>query len=135
MEGSMKDLAKYRLERAEEMLRASQINLRLGEFRTSMNRSYYAVFHAMRAANSLYSFDSTKHSGVISFFRRTFLKDGLIDKSLSKIITKTSFYRESSDYQDFFLASRADAETQLENAKRFVTVVSEFLAEYLDSGQ
>ena len=78
MEGSMRDLAKYRLERAEEMLRASQINLRLGEFRTSMNRSYYAVFHAMRAANSLYSFDSTKHSGVISFFRRTFLKDGLI---------------------------------------------------------
>ena len=68
MEGSLRELALYRMERAEEMLSAAEENLRLGQLRTSLNRSYYGVFHGMRAANILKGFDSSKHSGVIVFF-------------------------------------------------------------------
>ncbi|MCD7980748.1 MAG: HEPN domain-containing protein [Clostridiales bacterium] len=50
------------------MLLASEENLKAGQYRTSMNRSYYAVFHAMRAVNVLDGFDSSKHSGVIAHF-------------------------------------------------------------------
>lgn len=53
MEGSVKELASYRLERAKEMLTASEDNLNVRQYRTSLNRSYDAIFHAMRAANSL----------------------------------------------------------------------------------
>lgn len=67
MEGSLKELAGYRIKRAEEMLEASKENLKIGQFKTSLNRSYYAIFHAMRAANILKGFDSSKHSGVIAF--------------------------------------------------------------------
>lgn len=70
MEGSIKELAGYRLERAREMLSASESNLEIGQFKTSLNRSYYAVFHAMRSANALKGFDSSKHSGVIAFYER-----------------------------------------------------------------
>lgn len=45
----MKELIRYRLERANEMLTAAEDNLKLKQYRTSLNRSYYAVFHAMRA--------------------------------------------------------------------------------------
>ena len=51
MEGSLKELAKYRMERAKEMLVASEENLNIEQYRTSLNRSYYAIFHAMRAVN------------------------------------------------------------------------------------
>jgi len=61
LEGSMRELAAYRLERAREMLQASKENLEIGQFRTSLNRSYYAIFHAMRAVNSLESFDCTEN--------------------------------------------------------------------------
>lgn len=40
MEGSLKELAGYRLERAREMLLASENNLKIGEYRTSLNRTY-----------------------------------------------------------------------------------------------
>lgn len=53
MENSVKELSKYRFERAKEMLDASKENLEIGQYRTSLNRSYYAVFHAMRAVNVL----------------------------------------------------------------------------------
>ena len=54
----------YRMERAFEMLIAAEDNLKIGQYKTSLNRSYYAIFHAMRAANIIKGFDSSKHSGV-----------------------------------------------------------------------
>ena len=53
MEGSLKELAQYRMERAKEMLVASEENLNIEQYRTSLNRSYYAIFHAMRAVNMI----------------------------------------------------------------------------------
>lgn len=56
MEGGVKELAVYRMERAREMLEAAESNLDSEQIRTSLNRSYYAVFHAMRAVNCLEGF-------------------------------------------------------------------------------
>ena len=127
MEGSLKELAGYRMERANEMLEAAKKNLEIGQYKTSLNRSYYAIFHAMRAANILKGFDSSKHSGVIAYFNRDYLKSGILEKNLSVIIKNSAFLREKSDYDDFFIASRKDAEKQLEDANAFVMVIEQFL--------
>lgn len=127
MEGSLKELAGYRMERANEMLEAAKKNLEINQYKTSLNRSYYAIFHAMRAANILKGFDSSKHSGVIAYFNREYLKSGILEKSLSVIIKNSAFLREKSDYDDFFIASRKDAEKQLEDANAFVMVIEQFL--------
>ena len=34
----------YRMERAFEMLIAAEDNLKIGQYKTSLNRSYYAIF-------------------------------------------------------------------------------------------
>lgn len=68
MENGVKVLSEYRFERAKEMLDAATQNLNINQYRTSLNRSYYAVFHAMRAVNILNGYDSSKHSGVIAYF-------------------------------------------------------------------
>lgn len=127
MEGSIKELALYRLERAEEMICAAEGNLNMSQFRTSLNRSYYAVFHAMRAANVLEGYDSSKHSGVIAFFTATYLKTQKIDKNMSKIIKESSYLREKSDYDDFYIASKDDAKKQVQNAEIFVHTVRAFI--------
>jgi len=129
VEGSLKELAKYRMERANEMLVASEENLNIEQYRTSLNRSYYAVFHAMRAVNILEGYDSSKHSGVISYFTQTFLKTERLDRELSKIIKEASYLREKSDYDDFYIASKDEALKQLENAKIFLQMISEFIKE------
>ncbi len=128
MEGSLKELAGYRLKRAIEMLLASENNLKIGEYRTSLNRSYYAVFHAMRSANALKGFDSSKHSGVIAFFTKEYLKTEILDRSLSLIIKDSSLCREKSDYDDFYIASHTEAEEQFKNAKYFVQKVEEYVS-------
>ena len=93
------------------MLEAAKENLKIGQYKTALNRSYYAVFHAMRAANILRGFDSSKHSGVIAFFTKEFLKTEYMDRKLSFIIKSSSLLREKSDYDDFLL----QAEQRLRN--------------------
>ena len=127
MEGSLVELAGYRMERAKEMLDASKGNLEIGQYKTSLNRSYYAIFHAMRAANILKGFDSSKHSGVIAFFNKEYLKENVMDRSLSVIIKNSAFLREKSDYDDFYIASKKEAEKQLEDAEVFLAAVEKYL--------
>ena len=127
MEGSLKELAKDRMERAKEMLEAAEGNLNIRQYKTSINRSYYAVFHAMRALNILKGFDSSKHSGVIAFFNREYLKTEILDKALSVIIKNSSFLREKSDYDDFFIASKKEAETQVSEARIFLEAAETYL--------
>ena len=119
MESSLKELAGYRMERAKEMLSAAEDNLKISQYKTSLNRSYYAIFHAMRAMNILKGFDSSKHSGGIAYFNKEYIKEGIMDKELSVIIKSSSFLREKSDYDDFFIVGRTETENQLASAKVF----------------
>lgn len=129
MESSLKELAGYRMERAKEMLSAAGDNLKIGQYKTSLNRSYYAIFHAMRAMNILKGFDSSKHSGVIAYFNKEYIKEGIMDKELSVIIKSSSFLREKSDYDDFFIVGRTETENQLASAKVFLEAVEKYLTE------
>ena len=127
MENGVKVLSEYRFERAKEMLDAATQNLNINQYRTSLNRSYYAVFHAMRAVNILNGYDSSKHSGVIAHFNKNFLKENKLDRNLYKIIKDSSYLREKSDYDDFFVIGRQETERQLKNAEIFVKAVEDYL--------
>lgn len=125
--GSVETLAKYRFQRALEDFAAAKKMLLVGMYKPSLNRSYYSIFHAMRAITALEGFDSSKHSGVIAYFNLNFVKTGIFQKETSKIIKNASIMREQSDYSDFFIASKQDAEEQIERAKEFIEVVEKYL--------
>lgn len=127
MEGSVKELSAYRYEKALEDITASELMLKEALYKVSINRSYYAIFHAMRAITALSGYDSSKHSGIIAYFNQNIVKTGDFDIEASKIIKKASFLREKSDYQDFYIASKQEAEEQLKDAKIFLAKVNEYL--------
>lgn len=62
--------SKYRLEKAKEDLATSIIDFESGHFSASIDRSYFCIFHAMRAILALDGFDSKKNSNVIAYFVR-----------------------------------------------------------------
>ena len=49
MEGSVIDLSRYRLARAKEDLATAKKNYADGSYRASVNRSYYAIIHAVES--------------------------------------------------------------------------------------
>ena len=128
MQPNQKDLSLYRLERAKEDLETAKINLDNNKFKAAINRSYYAIFHSMRAVNVLDEFDASKHSSVIAHFNRYHVYSGDFKKDTYKIIDSAYRIREKCDYSDFFIASKGDAEEQLLKAEQFYNEVKEFLA-------
>lgn len=127
MEGSVKDLSNYRLEKSKEDLETAADNLENKRYRASINRSYYAVFHALRSVTALDHFDSGKHSGIIAYFNQHYVKTGVFDREISKMIDSCYRLREKADYDDFYLAAKEDAAQQLEKAKRVVCAVENYL--------
>ena len=101
MEGSVTDLSKYRLARAREDYETARKNYEDGSLRASVNRSYYAIFHALRSITALDQFDSGKHSGIIAYINVHYVKTGIFDKAFSKMVDSAFRLREKADYDDF----------------------------------
>ena len=123
----MNEYTKYRLELAAERVTVSKELLDGEHFRDSINRSYYAIFTAARALLSERGVDFKKHSAVIGYFRREYIKTGLFDVKFSDYIGKAFDSRNDCDYEDFVFASRAEAELQYQHAVEFVAAVKTYL--------
>ena len=129
------DLASHRLQQARECLQTAEVVIAAGLFKAAANRSYYCIFHAMRAVLALDRFDSKKHSGVISAFRKNYVKTGVFTADISDIIRISFTVRNESDYEDFYVISKEKVTTQLDNAKTFLSAVEEYLAPKLQNPQ
>jgi len=91
------------------------------------NRSYYAIFHATRALLALDKFDTKKHSGVIAYFNQNYIKTGKIEVKYGKILTLAENIRIKSDYDDFYIADKKQAEEQLSHAREFIEKMETYI--------
>ena len=124
---SARDLPFYRLEQAEQCLKTALDVYNLGDLKATANRSYYCIFHCMRAVLATKQLDSRKHSGVISLFRHEFIKSGAFPSSLSRVIDDAFDLRGSSDYDDFYIAPKEAILRQLNDAEQFLTATKDYL--------
>ena len=129
LDQTRKDLSTHRLKRAEELINEAETLFDAKAYKGANNRAYYAVFSAMRAVLALDGEDFKRHSGVIQYFQKNYIKTGIFEKKYSDIITRASMIRNASDYDDFYIASREESEQQIEDAKALLAVVREYLSE------
>lgn len=130
MRHSNKDLCNYRLERSREDLKTAKINYESGMYKASVNRSYYAIFHAIRAVNILDGFDASKHSSVIAHFNQYYVHGQVFPLEAYKIINSAYRIREKCDYSDFFIVSKEEAKEQIDKAEMFISGVEKFVCSH-----
>ena len=124
----IRETSKLQLERSELLLKSVPVLIEAEDAFSAVNRSYYAVFHAIKAIEIFDNFDSKKHSGLISNFRQKYIKTGIFDIEYSEILKSLAQYRQDSDYDIFADISLDEAKEQYENAKKFVDAVKTFLS-------
>lgn len=127
LDENRKDLCKYRIEKAYECLKSAKLLQEWGDYTSSANRSYYSIFHAMRAIMALDGEDRKKHSGVVAYFQENYIKSGVFDKEYSYIVKNAFQVRQESDYEDFCIISKEDVKEQIENAEKFITSVEQYV--------
>lgn len=122
-----RDLSRARFDRACACLRTARFNREIDDCRAAANRSYYAIFHAMRAVLALEEVDMSKHSGVMAEFRKRYLKTEILDRRLSATISQAFEVRNASDYDDFYIIAREDVDLQIKNAEAFLKDICAYL--------
>jgi len=109
-------MSNYRYEQAEQCLSSARTLIGTADFKGAANRSYYAIFHAMRSILALQNCDFGKHTAVISHFRKNFIKTGIFSVEMSDIIENLFTVRNKCDYDDFYIISKEDVVAQLISA-------------------
>lgn len=64
-----------------------------------------------------------------SSVNRSYVKEGIFDKSLSKMLDKAYRLRECADYKDFEIISREKAEEQIQRAEKIMAMIKPYLDE------
>lgn len=114
------NLAKYRIDKAKEILIEAEDAFKQNHFGMSVTRSYYTMFTSARALLALKEMDSSKHSGVISLFNKHLVKTDLFPSEFSKFLREAKEIREAADYGDFVKITQEDARNQIDNARKFL---------------
>jgi len=127
MDEVQKGLAIARLEQAEQCLKSARILVDNNDYKGAANRSYYAIFHSMRSVLALDGKDFAKHAGVISCFRKDYIKTDQLPVDLSAIITSAFDVRSDCDYDDYYVIDKDEVTEQIENGERFYSVVKKYI--------
>lgn len=127
MDNKRKDLAGYRMNQSEDSLKAAKICFENNILKDAINRSYYAAFYAIKAVLALEEVDFRRHKDVIAYFNKTYVATGMFPKELGRKTARLQQIREKSDYDDFFIISRNDAQLQMESAELIIKEVGRYL--------
>ncbi len=127
MQDNKSKLSKYRISKAKEDLSSARILVENNFYKQSVNRSYYSVFNATRAVLAMDEFDSKKHSGIIAYFNQHYISTHRIEAEYSKILMGAQKIRNSSDYDDFYVVNKEEANSQIKNAEKFIIRMEKFL--------
>ena len=122
-----KSISKIRIERAVEFYGDAVALYKEGRYRSGASRLYFSVFHAMRAVLALDGIDRKHHSGVISEFRRLYVKTGIFDRDVSSIIATMSLMRHDSDYDDYIPIEKEDLDDMIPKVNKLITEVQKYL--------
>jgi uncharacterized protein (UPF0332 family) len=119
-----KALARYRLQQAQDSLEEANYLFSGGKsLRSVVNRLYYGMFYAVLALLIFEPYTSSKHTGVLAYFNRRFVKGGLFSESMGGSLNKAFELRQRGDYREYFELTRDQVEPLLSEAAQFVVSV------------
>lgn len=121
------DLCIYRMRSAIETLGVSALCLKGQHYKDSINRSYYAAFYAVKAVLALEEVDFKRHKDAVAYFNKIYVATDIFPREIGKKLGRLKQERETSDYDDFYIASAADATEQYAAAEFIITEVKQYL--------
>lgn len=118
------DLCNYRIDQAKETINVAKLCFENGHYKDAINRAYYAAFYAVKAVLALDNIDFKRHKDVVATFNRDYVASGVYEKEIGRLLSRLQKKRENSDYDDFYFASKEEAEDQIKFAEQIVMSIT-----------
>ena len=124
-----KDLARYKLERAREELDTAELLFENERLKAANNRAYYSIYYSLTAVLCLEPIAFKKHKDTIGYFNKNYVHTDRFPREIGRNISKAAKIRHASDYDEFYIASKEEAERQIQTAKELIDLVDKFISE------
>ena len=122
------DLCLYRIQSAIETLGVAALCMESKHYKDAINRSYYAAFYAVKAVLALEEVDFKRHKDAVAYFNKTYVATEVFSREIGKKLGRLKQARETSDYDDFYIASLAETTEQYRAAEMIVAEVKRYLS-------
>ncbi|MDR2065766.1 MAG: HEPN domain-containing protein [Prevotellaceae bacterium] len=120
-------LVAYRIQRAKDTLKETDILLHEGHYNAAVNRLYYACYYAVTALLVKNNIAAETHSGVKQMFSLHFVAAGKISKQYSIFYSRLFNDRISGDYDDFVIYDREMLIEIRPKAEDFITSIEKLV--------
>lgn len=121
------DIVAYRLRKANQLLHDVDVLIENELWNSTINRMYYACFHAVSALLIKNGIQVKTHMGVRQAFGLHFVKTGLISLEFGRVFSRIYDKRQSSDYDDFIEFTKEEIEKLYPQIKAFVLDVEKLV--------
>ena len=128
---TIQDLVLYRIETAKSDLKSAEVLLNAGEYRGANNRAYYSIYHAISAIHALNGKAYKRHKDSLGNFNKEYIKTGIFPGTLGRRIAEAEEIRHVSDYDDFYIATKEEAEEQIMTADELIRLIEIYCKEHL----
>ena len=85
------------------------------------------MFYAVLTLLVFEPFSYSKHSGVLAYFNKRFIKEGILPKELGRSINRAFDLRQEGDYRECVEFSCEQVEPFIEEASNFVRKVEAYM--------
>lgn len=108
-------------------LGSAKILARAGHHEDAIVTSYYAIFHAAKAALAVHDVETSTHAGVRSMFGMHLVKAGGVEPKWAADLGLSLEDRVKADYNVFAHFSDEDASDQHTRARAFLERIRDYL--------
>ncbi|MCW3073901.1 MAG: hypothetical protein JWP69_970 [Flaviaesturariibacter sp.] len=124
---SKPDIKAFRIGKSDEAFEMATLAIDKGFFNSAASSLYYTCFYLISALLVEHDLSVTTHAGLKTLFGLKFVKEGLIDKKWSKLLTTLFDRRHESDYEDFFIMSEKEVRELYKEVVEFRIVLKDKL--------
>lgn len=93
----------------------------------AVNRIYYGIFYSLLALSLKHDFNTSKHAGLIGWFNKNFIANGIIEKRFGKIAHQAFQNRIKGDYDAFIEFKKEEVHMMYMDMISFIKTVNELL--------
>jgi uncharacterized protein (UPF0332 family) len=121
------NLIQYRIEQAEETITDVQLLIDNNRLRSAVNRIYYGIFYSLMALGIAHKYETSKHSQLIGWFNKNFIKEGVIPPKYGKIAQKAFNHRTEGDYEAYVEFEKETIRQMHSEMKEFISYIKRYL--------
>ena len=120
-------LIEHYVEKAQKTVEDIRFFIENEKLGVAVNRVYYGIYYILSALAVKYQFSTSKHTQLLGWFNKNFVKENKIERKYAKYIQEAFEKRMKGDYEVFVKFTKADVNDLFEKMKEIISEIKQLL--------